>query len=281
MDHVSQLTELIESGLKPGAHRSAGALTLVPLFGGAPSKDYMLASEAIGSGLLEINELDGASVPQVAANNLGGLPVLLVDGEHIEGAMQNRVLNTTVLIAAQQETLLPVACVEQGRWHYERAAAFAASEDLAYPRLRAKNATTSGRSARMSRGRGVDQSEVWADVSAKHAEIGVQESDTGALRHAFTQRRAQLEEITTQFAAPEPGQTGVLCYIGARPMALDAFDRPETLAQLWPRMVSGYALDACRRRELRSTTAPSKTSSAQLRRPRSLLTMAWDWEPSS
>jgi hypothetical protein len=98
----------------------------------------------------------------------------------------------------------------------------------------------------MSRGRGIDQSEVWADVSTKHAEIGVEESDTGALRHAFEQRRVQLEAITAQFAAPEPGQTGVLCFIGARPVALDAFDRPETLARLWPRMVSGYALDALR-----------------------------------
>lgn len=186
MDHVSQLTELLKSGLEPGPHRRAGALTLVPLFGGAPAMDYLPASVAIGSGLLEIAELDGGSVPQVAAHNLGRLPVLLVDGEHIEGAMQNRVLNTTVLIAAQQETLLPVACVEHGRWHYERSAAFATSEDLAYPRLRAKNAATSGLSARMSRGRGVDQSEVWADVSAKHREVGVQESDTGALRHAFT-----------------------------------------------------------------------------------------------
>lgn len=67
----------------------------MPLFGGAPAKDYMLASEAFASSLLTVSEIGGGSVPEVLANNQADLPVLLIDGEHIEGAMQNRVLNVT------------------------------------------------------------------------------------------------------------------------------------------------------------------------------------------
>ena len=32
--------------------------------------------------------------------------------------------------------------------------------------------------------------------------------------------------------------------IGGRPVAADVFDRPETLAGLWPRLSRGYAVDA-------------------------------------
>jgi hypothetical protein len=244
MEHVKQVIELIRSGLNPGPARKAGGLTLVPLFGGAPAKDYRPASEAIAAGLLTISEMDGGSVPEVLATNHGDLPVLLIDGEHIEGAMQNRVLNVTVLIAPGRKTVLPVACVEHGRWHYEGSSDFAASEDIAYTRLRSKNAAASARSARESGGRGIDQGEVWADVAAKHAEIGVEESATGSMQHAFEQRRHELDNMISRFAEPEAGQTGVIACTSGRPLAMDAFDRPETLARIWHRLVSGYAMDA-------------------------------------
>jgi hypothetical protein len=36
----------------------------------------------------------------------------------------------------------------------------------------------------------------------------------------------------------------VVACVGGRPVAVDAFDRPETLAAVWPRLVGGYATDA-------------------------------------
>nr|MDQ3641706.1 hypothetical protein [Actinomycetota bacterium] len=236
--------ELIRSGLDPGSARTRGSLTLVPLFGGAPAKEYLLASEAIPSGLLTISEMGAGSVTGILAHNQADLPVLLLDVEHVEGAMQNRVLNVTVLVAANQKTILPVACVERGRWHYEGGSDFAPSSDITYSRLRSKNAAAAAVSARHERGRGVDQHEVWADVSAKHAEIGVDESATGSMRHAYDQRRRELEEMTASFSQPEPDQTGVIACVGGTAVALDAFDRPETLTKLWTRLVSGYAMDA-------------------------------------
>ena len=244
MNHARQAVELIRSGLNPGSIRAQGSSSLVPLFGGIPAREYLLASDAIASGLLTISEMGAGSVPEILARNQADQPVLLLAGEHVEGAMQNRVLNVTVLVAANQKTVLPVACVERGRWHYEERSAFAPSADITYSRLRSKNAAAAAKSARREQGRGVDQHEVWADVSAKHAEIGVHESATGAMRHAYDQRRVDLEEMTSAFSEPEPGQTGVIACVGGSAVALDSFDRPETLARLWSRLVSGYAMDA-------------------------------------
>src|SRR5207249_1949999 len=60
----------------------------------------------------------GGSVPRLKVVNRAELPVLLVDGEELIGARQNRVLNTSMLLKEKSETEIPVSCTEQGRWGY-------------------------------------------------------------------------------------------------------------------------------------------------------------------
>lgn len=256
MEQIARVRELIGSGVKPGEPRSHGPLTIVPLFGGAPTKEYVLAAEAFADGLLTIIEVDEGSVPQLGLSNKADLPVLLLDGEHLEGAMQNRIVNASVLVAAGSEAQLPVACVEHGRWHYEEREDFVPSDDFAYGRLRAKNASARAVSARVMGQRSVDQGEVWADISALHSEMGVEDSPTEAMRDAFDRRRRDLDDIVSTWPAPDVGQTGVLVCVAGRPIALDSFDRPETLTKLWTRLLSGYALDA-----LGKDSAPPQDSS--------------------
>jgi len=262
MNHISQVVDLIRSGLNPGQPRSSHGLTLVPLFGGDVAKEYLTAAEASAAGLLTITEVEGGSVPQVAAVNSAELPVLLLDGEHIEGAMQNRILNSSALIAARHKTILPVACVESGRWHYEASddsgGRFDLSDDFAYSRLRSKNAAAVASSARAVEGRQVDQGEVWEDVALKHHERLMDSSETGAMRDAYDVSRGEINAILEDFKTLEPGQTGVIAAVAGRCVALDAFDRPETLSKLWPRLLPGYAMDA-----LDTPFAPLEDGTAQ------------------
>ena len=78
-------------------------------------------------------------MPQLVLKNAGTLPVLLLDGEHLEGAMQNRVLNATVLAAPEHETVIPVSCVEQGRWGYRGSAGSRRSGSRPRRRWRTRN----------------------------------------------------------------------------------------------------------------------------------------------
>src|SRR5262245_55208960 len=104
-----------------GAPITVGRISLIPLFAPAnqPSGsplDYELASHAIAAGSLTVTEIsEGGSVPNLQVDNKGPRPVLFIDGEELQGAKQNRILNTTVLIAANSKTNIPVSCVEQGR----------------------------------------------------------------------------------------------------------------------------------------------------------------------
>src|SRR5512147_1084625 len=80
---------------------------------------YRTLDEAMKAEELVVKEISqSGSVPNLAVQNTGKLPVLIVIGEELIGAKQNRVLNTSLLIPAESELEIPVSCVERGRWHY-------------------------------------------------------------------------------------------------------------------------------------------------------------------
>src|SRR5262245_21390428 len=87
-----------------GSAQTFRNLTVVPLVrrsrasgeDGAPP--YLTLDEATARELLFIRELPGAaSVPELQAENRGDLPVLLVDGDQLVGAKQNRIINLSIL----------------------------------------------------------------------------------------------------------------------------------------------------------------------------------------
>src|SRR5512132_3517817 len=78
------------------------------------------------------------------------------------------------------------------------------------------------------------------------------------MRDAFEQRAADLDAMMRPFARPLPGQTGVVVCVGGRAVTFDGFDRPETLATLWPRLVRGYSMEA-----LGAPSRPTNRDAAQ------------------
>ncbi len=70
-------------------------LSLFPLSGpGLDDPGYLTLDEAMEQGVVEIAEVSKAgSVPELQVSNTGALAVLLLDGEELVGARQNRVLN--------------------------------------------------------------------------------------------------------------------------------------------------------------------------------------------
>lgn len=104
-------------GLRLGAPQTVGGLTLVPIFHDGLSVEYELFAEADKAGTAEVTEVGPlGAVPALRAKSTSPIPVLLVEGEILIGLKQNRVLNTTILVAPKSTLNVPVACVEAGRW---------------------------------------------------------------------------------------------------------------------------------------------------------------------
>ena len=149
-----------------------GALTVVPMLAPMLSEARWLTLVEAGD-QVRITEVDEAgAVPQLKVVNLTAQALLLLDGEELVGAKQNRVLNTTVLVAAKSELTIPVICVEQGRWGY-RGRHFASSDASLFASVRQKKAAWVTRSLRAGRGHMADQGGVWDELASKAAEHGV------------------------------------------------------------------------------------------------------------
>ena len=150
----------------PVRHES---LSVFPLFTDARGDvDYLMSDTALGNESLLIEEVDQAgSVPDLLVENKGDVRVLLLEGEELIGAKQNRILNTSVLIAAHSKIKIPVSCVEQGRWGY-KSRYFGSSGSQSPSKLRRTLKASVSKSIKEERGHRSDQGEVWREVESLH-----------------------------------------------------------------------------------------------------------------
>jgi len=109
-----QILSNLLNTLEIGTPVTSGNLTMVPLLARTPaSADYLLLDDALDAGLAEVTEVSqGGSVPELFFRNKSDKDILLVDGEELVGAKQNRVLNLSILVAAGKQVNVPVSCVE-------------------------------------------------------------------------------------------------------------------------------------------------------------------------
>jgi hypothetical protein len=245
---------------EPVEHRS---VVVAPLFPREqPRAEYLTLEEALPLGF-RVAEVDAAGmVPELAVVNPLESSVLLYDGEELLGAKQNRILNVTVLVAAQSEPRIPVTCVEQGRWH-ARSAFFGAARHAAYPELRRRKAE---RLSADPLARGSAQGEVWDALSEKAARLDVH-SPTGAQSDVFEAHERDLGALRDAFPL-QPGQSGAMLCLDGR-VCLDYLSRPEAFARLYPKLLEGYLLDAIETLDRKTTADPESFLSALIQAPRS------------
>jgi hypothetical protein len=220
-------------------------LTVFPLLArNAPTAkpDYMLLEDGIAEGKVRITELNaGGSVPELRVENAADIPVLLVDGEELVGAKQNRVLNLTVLVAAKQMTVIPVSCVEAGRWSMANPDLRPANHFM-YARARGDRLSQVTQSMRATSSRRSDQAAIWEEIAGKSARLGVA-SPTQSMSHVFNRHATALEEFLRRFAWLD-GQRGAAFAIRGQFVGLDLFDHPETMRRFFGKLIRSYALDA-------------------------------------
>lgn len=232
-------------GLVLGEGQGTRNLTVFPLFSQAEGPACLTLKDALSRHLLEVREVGaGGSAPQLEAVNKGDLPVLLLDGEELSGAKQNRVLNTTLLIPAHAHLLIPVSCTEHGRWSYA-SPVFTESGYVMSPQIRAKKVHSVSESLRQERGYRSDQSEVWAEIAQRNQEAGTF-SPTGAMRDSFLAKENDLAEVTRLIPCLE-GQKGLLVWIQGAVLGFDLLPSPGVYSQLHDKLLKSYAMDSLMR----------------------------------
>ena len=186
-------------------------MTMYPIVGGSIGKpDYLVLDDAIMLGSAKVTEIsEQGSVPELRFVNDGDQAVLLLEGEELIGAKQNRVLNVSILAGAHAAVKIPVSCVEAGRWT-ARSREFRTAPQMHFAHGRAAKTSQVTESLRSTGHRHSDQSRVWEDIHMKISEMSV-DSATSAMSDIFESRKADLRQFAPAFRALD-GQCGCDCF---------------------------------------------------------------------
>ena len=218
-------------------------LTLVPLVASEPcAADYMTLDEALALGTVQIGETSEAGrVPELKVLNNGDKAVLLLDGEELIGAKQNRVLNLSILVPPHSERTIPVSCVESGRWS-RRSAHFGSAARSHYAEGRSEKMQQVTASLRATGTRGSDQGAVWASIEQKMSRLGAS-SDTRAMAAMYEDLQQPIEDFVSAYQLVDR-QVGAMFLVNGRPGGIELFDAPATWQKLSSKLIRSYALDA-------------------------------------
>lgn len=199
------------------------------------------SSVALKNGFIEVKEVsDSGSVNELLVLNKSPHFIFMMDGDILDGAKQNRVLNTSVLLAPQSKTTLPVSCVESGRWNY-KSGNFKSTDYVAPTNLRAN------KSMRVSEGlvnfskHTSDQGEVWASVAETSGILGIK-SMSSNLSDVFDASQNAYQKFLNSFTHHDKAN-GVLFFVNKKPLALDAFNHTDMMKEYFPKLLKGVALD--------------------------------------
>ena len=210
-------------------HRNG--ISIFPLvYGGKRPNGAAIADES-----LQVSELDtGASVPELQVHNPGSTDLLIPAGRVLEGGRQTRTVNVSILVPAGATIIIPVSCVEAGRW--SGGSTFRDSKRMA------------SRSMRMSKGRSVksnienhgtknsNQGEVWNAISEELTTRHLTSDSSLFLDAAGSiENDQELSDLVSNLlgTGPAEGQTGVVVAYGDKIAGLElvnsiVFDSPVT-----------------------------------------------------
>jgi len=243
------------SKLELGELLQSKNVAIIPLFSSIDdSLQYLTLKEALERRLITITEVsEGGSVPDLKVVSKADIPVLLLDGEELVGAKQNRVLNTSILLKENSETIIPVSCTEQGRWSYV-SREFAESQAIMPSVLRRSMNRSVAESLQRAGTRRSDQGTIWRGIDEVSSRAGVK-SPTGAMKEVFDSRRDNLDELLKAFEH-QPHQKGLLVFVNGEVVGFDAISLESAYETLHPKLVRSYAMDAL----LRGTRSKHKPS---------------------
>ena len=230
--------ESFYSRLSVGEPAIHGNLAFYPVYlpgGGEKLGDVLTMAEAADTGKFKIAELEeGASVNNLEVHNNTDKHVVMLAGEMIRGAKQDRIISYDTVIPPGGKFDVDAFCVEAGRWT-EVSEHFTHKKEMAPASVRA---TAQGKQ---------DQGQVWAEVSKVNAECGTV-TGTDALTASYDDPEFQADvkkyEKALADLAKKREVVGVLVVAEGKVKAGDVFANHDLFAAVWPGLLTSYAMDA-------------------------------------
>ena len=189
--------------------------------------------EAVTSGTGEFRELDTPEINEIIFVNRGNETVLMLDGEEITGAFQNRIIATSTIAKPNSNSRIPVVCAEEGRW--DEIGGFKTG-NYSYPRLR--SLLIKKRQTRKDL-----QEKVWQEIQRKMT-VTKTRSATSSMHDIFNNLADEIDRYIEDFQSMDHGTIGIIGSAGSRILGCDILRNSNIYKKIEKKLIKSYALDA-------------------------------------
>ncbi len=202
----------------------------------------------------EINQ--SGVVKFLGIDNHGDKPVLLLDGEELVGGLQNRIVNSTIIILGHHSVRAVVSCVQQGRW--SGSGDFQSAKSIFMASGRSVQKRGVGESLRREGVPVSDQGAVWNSVEQSLREHHVH-SKTADYQDVRRHVMHQVEEFV-EAIQPVPGQVGAVFFGNNGVIGAEYLHSPDLFARCLAKIVRSFSFETLSSPSLNGTSAdPAKT----------------------
>jgi hypothetical protein len=239
-----KIIEQFMAGLHTGEPMDFNRLKIMPIL---VVEDRILPfvdlEEALKKGFIVINEVsEGGSVPDLQVSNTSVEDVIILDGEELIGAKQNRIVNTTIVVPATTNLTIPVSCVEQRRWRYT-SRSFESSNSMAYASLRRMKHEHVTGNLRANASYETNQSEIWSEVQAKVNRFATR-SDSLAMSDMYQQSVDTSDAELREKVPHLEKQVGFLAFIDGNFAGAEVFGSASLCGRKLQKVLRSYYLDS-------------------------------------
>ncbi len=215
--------------------------TIYPIFlpNNTPQNIKMATDDLI------VSELESASVPQIQVHNPTNEPLLIPAGKVLSGGRQTRTVNVSILVAAGVTLVIPVSCVESGRWHGEHR--FEDSRRFASRRVRLDMQRSVARNVKYFMDKTSDQGAVWNSIVE---EMEMHNIRSGTNNFLFAEK--SLDDEPERYSAvqellkegPEPQQNGIVIAQGNAVVSVETFASPDAFKSSYEALIRSAIFDS-------------------------------------
>ena len=215
--------------------------TIYPIFlpDNSP-KDIKIATDE-----LIVSELESASVPQIQVHNPTDSPLLIPAGKVLSGGRQTRTVNVSILVAPGSTIIIPVSCVEAGRWHGQQR--FTDSKRLPSRMVRMEQHRSVARNVKNFKSKNSDQGAVWNSIDQ---ELSMRNLNSATKNFLYADE--SLDGESDRFSAvkellkegPEPQQNGIVIAQGNEVVSVEMFASPDALKSSYEALIRSAILDS-------------------------------------
>jgi hypothetical protein len=208
--------------------------------GGNNSFNYISGTRAMEQNFVQVRESGEGNVNKITLFNLSDKYIFFMNGDLLTGAKQNRILNTSVLLAPNSKVDISVSCVEQGRWS-SSFGHFSVSDNAAPPKLRTNSVKAVNLNMSLNLGRSTNQAAVWDDVR-NYVHAFECKTPTSDLNEIYKQKKNDIDEFLSRFS-PDEKANGLAIFTDNNLLCTDAFNSTDVYQDYFQKLIKSAALE--------------------------------------